>query len=161
MHEVSIRQYAKHRGISHTAVQKAIKQGRIQSTPEGKIDVDLADREWDRNTTPASKPMPAAAPRQAESATSTTYAHSRAVRESYLARLAKIEFEERSGKLISRDEVTVAAFTNSRTIRDNLLNIPDRIAALLAAENDPVQTHRILSDEIRRALSELSSEVSG
>jgi hypothetical protein len=74
---------------------------------------------------------------------------SRAVRESYLARLAKIEFEARSGRLVCRDEVTGAAFTNSRTIRDNLLNIPDRIAAILAAESDHVQTHRILSDEIR------------
>lgn len=58
------------------------------------------------------------------------YFRARAVRESYLARLAKIEFEEKTAKLISRDEVQVAAFTKARTVRDNLLN-SDRLAATL------------------------------
>ena len=70
-----------------------------------------------------------------------TYSQSRAVRELYLARIAKIEFEERSAKLINRDEVTAAAFTKARTIRDNLLNIPDRLAAMLAAESDASMVH--------------------
>ena len=75
-----------------------------------------------------------------------------------MARLAKIEFEERSGKLVNREEVTVAAFTAARTIRDSLLNIPDRVAAMLAAESDSVRTHQLLTDEIRKALGELSSQ---
>ena len=83
------------------------------------------------------------------------------MRELYLARLAKIEFEERAAKLVSRDEVTVAAFTKARTVRDNLLNIPDRLAAMLAAEVDPTQVHQILSDEIRKALIELSGDNRG
>ena len=47
---VSLRQYAKHRGVSHTAVEKAVKQGRIHLTPDGRLDVEAADREWSRNT---------------------------------------------------------------------------------------------------------------
>jgi hypothetical protein len=90
--------------------------------------------------------------------TGGAYAQSRAVRELYLAKLAKIEFEERTAKLVSRDEVTVTAFTKARTVRDSLLNIPDRVAALLAAETDPCTVHQILSDEIRKALIELSHE---
>ncbi len=157
---VSIRKYAAHRGVSHTAVQKAIKQGRVKTTPDGKIDVEQADRDWGRNTSPVN------APKRAPKATGDlgggpTYAQSRAVRELYLARLAKIEFEERAGKLVSRDEVTVAAFTKARTVRDNLLNIPDRVAAMLAAESDPGRTHQILTDEIRKALIELSGDDSG
>src|SRR6185436_11827767 len=116
---VSLRKYAEHRRVSHTAVQKAIKQGRIKTTPDGKIDVEQANRDWSRNTSPVNVPK-----REQKGAPGgSTYAQSRAVRELYLARLAKIEFEERSGKLISRDEVTVAAFTKARTVRDNLLNI--------------------------------------
>lgn len=153
---VSIRKYAEHRGVSHTAVQKAVKQGRIATT-NGQIDVEQADREWRRNTNPLAKVTEPAGNTEAPSA-GVTYAQSRAVRESYLARLAKIEFEERSGKLVSRDEVAIAAFTKARTLRDNLLNIPDRVAAVLAAEVDPVRTHHILTDEIRRALNELSSQ---
>jgi len=53
-----------------------------------------------------------------------SYAQSRAIREAYLARLAKIEYEERLGKLISRDEVQVAAFNKFRMFRDGMLNIP-------------------------------------
>jgi len=78
------------------------------------------------------------------------------VRENYLARLAKIEFEERSGKLVSRDEVQVAAFNKFRTFRDGMLNIPDRVAAVLAAESDPARVHEILATEIRKALLEFA-----
>ncbi len=156
---VSVRKYAEHRGVSHTAVQKAIKQGRIHPAPDGKIDVDQADRDWNRNSIPVNAPKRAA--KSDAAAGGPTYAQSRAVRELYLARLAKIEFEERAGKLISRDEVTVAAFTKARTVRDNLLNIPDRVAAMLAAETDPVRTHQILTEEIRKALIELSGDHSG
>jgi hypothetical protein len=156
---VSVRKYAERRGVSHTAVQKAIKQGRIKPTADGKIDVEQADRDWDRNTSPVNAPK--RTPKSDGATVGPTYAQSRAVRELYLARLAKIEFEERAGKLISRDEATVAAFTKARTVRDNLLNIPDRVAAMLAAETDPVRTHQILTDEIRKALIELSGDHSG
>lgn len=158
---MSQRAYARHRGVSVSTVQKAIASGRIHTLPDGKIDAAIADTEWARNTqTQAPSVDRRGQPDDGGEGSGASYTKARAVRESYLARLAKLEFEERSGKLVSREEVTVAAFTNSRTIRDNLLNIPDRIAALLAAENDAVRTHRILTDEIRKALHELSSEVS-
>jgi hypothetical protein len=127
------------------------------------IDVDQADRDWNSNSSPVNSPQRS---RNVERTTEPaslgpSFAQSRAVRETYLARLAKIEFEERSGKLLSRDEVTVAAFTVARTVRDNILNIPDRVAALLAAEANPARVHQILSDEIRKALIELCDEDRG
>jgi len=166
---VSLRAYAKHRGVTLKAVQKAIQSGRIRTTSDGKIDVDRADADWVRNTGPrqasiaSSSPAPRRAQTPAESprpepaaAGPLDYARARAVRENYLARLAKIEFEERSGKLVSRDEVQVAAFNKFRTFRDGMLNIPDRVAAVLAAESDPVRVHEILATEIRKALLEFA-----
>jgi hypothetical protein len=50
---LSIRAYARRRGVSHTAVQKAIKEGRISRGDDGKIDPVKADREWGANTIPA------------------------------------------------------------------------------------------------------------
>ena len=47
---ISIRTYARHRGISDTAVRKAIKAGRITKEGDGSIDVEKADREWHMNT---------------------------------------------------------------------------------------------------------------
>lgn len=159
---VSLRQYAKHRRVSHTAVQKAVKQGRIKLT-DGKVDVEAADRDWSLNSSPVNAPKPHSRTATGGDgpASGPTYSQSRAVRELYLARISKIEFEERAAKLVSRDEVTVAAFTKARTVRDNLLNIPDRLAAMLAAEVDPNQVHKTLSDEIRKALNELSGDDRG
>jgi pyruvate/2-oxoglutarate dehydrogenase complex dihydrolipoamide acyltransferase (E2) component len=157
---LSLRAYAKHRGVSLAAVQKAIHSGRITPNADGLIDSGRADAEWDAKTRPGQRraPAAAAAPKQPAEAPAAglDYFRARAIRESYLARLAKIEFEERTAKLVSRDEVQVAAFTNGRTIRDNLLNIPDRLAATLAAETDADRVHHLLSAEIRKALEELS-----
>jgi hypothetical protein len=47
---LSIRAYARHRGVSDTAVHKAIRAGRITPGPDGTIDADRADREWERNS---------------------------------------------------------------------------------------------------------------
>ncbi|MGC8884876.1 MAG: hypothetical protein ACP5UT_18825, partial [Bryobacteraceae bacterium] len=155
----------KHRGVSLAAVQKAVHSGRITPTADGLIDSDRADAEWSAKTRPGQqRPKAAAAvPREPAEAPAVglDYFRARAIRESYLARLAKIEFEERTAKLVSRDEVQVAAFTNGRTVRDNLLNIPDRLAATLAAEADVDRVHHLLSVEIRRALEELAGANSG
>ena len=50
---MSRRQYAAHRGVSHTAVGKAISSGRISLEPDGSIDPVTADRQWDAQTDPA------------------------------------------------------------------------------------------------------------
>src|SRR5579885_656643 len=125
---LSLRAYAKHRGVSLAAVQKAIHSGRITPAADGLIDSDRADAEWSAKTRPGQRRPKAAAavPREPAEAppSGLDYFRARAIRESYLARLAKIEFEERTAKLVSRDEVQVAAFTRGRTVRDNLLNIP-------------------------------------
>ena len=53
----------------------------------------------------------------------------------------RLDFEERSGKLLQHDEVERAAFNTARTIRDGKLNIPDRVAGLLTAESDEREVH--------------------
>jgi hypothetical protein len=158
---LSLRAYAKHRGVSLAAVQKAIRSGRIAANADGLIDSDRADTEWNANTRPGQRRATPAAPVTAEPAEAPVaagldYFRARAIRENYMARLAKIEFEEKTAKLISRDEVQVAAFTKARTVRDNLLNIPDRLAATLAAETDVDKVHQLMTGEIRKALDELA-----
>lgn len=176
---VSQREYARRRGISHMAVQRAVSSGRI-TLVDGKVDPDLADRQWRDNTDPTkprnrftgspkhtredgepSTPMPidAAAgladlPAGARSARG--YAQARATREGYLARLAKAQYEKVMEQLISADEVRVTAFNRARRTRDLLLAVPDRVSALLAAENDAEEIHRILTEEITRSCEELS-----
>ena len=40
--------------------------------------------------------------------------------------------------------------------RDRMLNIPDRLAAMLAAETDEARCYEILENEIREALTALA-----
>jgi hypothetical protein len=153
---LSQRAYARHRGMALSAVQKAISSGRISTLPDGRIDPDAADREWEANT----KARPPAVRRQPDDDQdafgAAQYSKARAVREHYQARLAKIDYEERIGNLVSKDEVQVAAFNTHRVIRDAMLNIPDRVAAMLAAETDEAKCHEVLTTEIRKALNDFA-----
>lgn len=180
---VSLRAYARHRGVSLRAVQKAIGSGRIEKTAGGQIDIDAADALWSSRTAPrpadpsnrprppatrqsapptSQVPIPPGEPRPDSRSdlapvTGVDYSRARAVRENYLARLAKIDYEERTGKLVSKDEVQVAAFNRFRQFRDQMLNLPDRLAALLAAETDPSKVYEILASEIRKVLNEFAT----
>jgi hypothetical protein len=73
-----------------------------------------------------------------------------------LARLAKLDYEERSGKLVDSEEVASAITTMVLGTRDGLLAIPRRVAPILAAETDEREVYKILDEEIRRTLGALS-----
>lgn len=136
---LSIRGYGRHRGVSHTAVRKALETGRIVAGQDGTIDPSVADSQWDTSTD-LSKPLNSVTgvpkKRRAFGAPSdplgslgsgagdalnghaagdaarlvSSYAASRAAREGYQARLSKLEFEQRSGKLVDADEVRAQIF---------------------------------------------------
>lgn len=176
----SLRTYAKARGISHEAVRQAIKAGRLVKSVvyvkgEPKIaDEAIADQEWAANTD-QSKPRnritgdpkhrrasqdapmkPMANDAGAEGGgKGPSYAQSRAIREAYMARLAKIEFEEKSGKLVSADAARVAIFNTARKARDMLMAVPDRVAPLVVGQTDAHEIHRILMDEMRRIANDI------
>ena len=151
---MGLREYARHRGSALSTVQKAIRSGRIPKLADGRIDSDAADAAWKQNTTTYAPPVTRRADHEEDEGAvfgASQYTKARAVREHYQARLAKIEYEERIGKLVSKDEVQVAAFNKFRQFRDAMLNIPDRVAAMLAAEPDPAKCYEILAAEIRKA----------
>jgi hypothetical protein len=81
-------------------------------------------------------------------------------KERALADLRELELAERRGELVSLAEVNEQAFSTARSVRDAMLAIPDRTAAILAAESDPVKLHNALTVEIRKALGTTSTELS-
>ena len=91
---------------------------------------------------------------------SAQYRKARAAREYYQARLAKLEYKERKGMLLRKDEVEMGTFNVGRMFRDRMLNIPDRISAMLAAETDAARCYEILDGEIREALTGVSDSIS-
>ncbi|HTK30722.1 MAG TPA: hypothetical protein VL332_02075 [Candidatus Saccharimonadaceae bacterium] len=164
---ISQRAYAKHRGVTHRAVQKAIAAGRIPVTADRKVDPDVADRAWASNTDEAKVrgTAPAAALPSAPSpmpvgpsGTSSSYQTARALHETYRARTARLEFERLSGALVPMDQVRVEAFTSARRVREAILSVPDRLSPVLAAMSDPADIHRTLLAELRQALEELARD---
>jgi hypothetical protein len=76
---LSRRQYAAHRGVSHTAVGKAIATGRISVEGDGTIDPVKADKQWDAQTDPAKQRGPNARAMGTTTAAGTALATTKAV----------------------------------------------------------------------------------
>lgn len=170
--KLSIAAYARHRGVSHVAVLKAIKSGRIEKEADGTIDAAKADAAWSRNTNKAQQrhqrqtDATVAATHAAENHvgppivnSGPSYAQSRAVKEAYHARLAKLSYEEKSGSLVKIDAVKVSWFNILRVLRDRVLNLPDRLAPILAAETDPKKVRDLLEEDLRLILNDASGAI--
>lgn len=179
MATVSLREFGRMRGVSGEAVRKAIASGRLQRSvvydekKRPSIDPEIAEQEWAAATHPThgGKRGEAATvkeslqvdpaddtPRPTPGGAAATFAQSRAIKEAYLARLAKLEFEEKSAALVKADVVKNEAFKVARLVRDAMLNIPDRVSAELAADSDAFVIHRKLTLEIRKALEGLGGD---
>ncbi|MDN2716110.1 hypothetical protein [Janthinobacterium sp. SUN120] len=173
------REYARHRGVSLGAVQKALRAGRINANADKKIDAAVADREWDVNTdasriavsavevaTPlAQKEISFAAPAGEEAdkpaaeeltgsdKSASEYRENRSKREYYVAAKHQLEYEQLLGQLINVDDAKRIAFTSFRAIRDSVLNVAARIKDQLAAETDPHVCEELLDRELSAALA--------
>ena len=82
---------------------------------------------------------------------------SRERREYYQAELARLEMGAKRGELVSAEAVKKEAFNLAKTVREALVNIPDRLANQLAAESDPATIHMALSQELVLALERLAN----
>ena len=168
---LSQRAYAARIGVSHAAVGKAIKRGRLSRclVAKGKrqlIDPLIADEEWRANTDPTprggkplapqSEPAEPRDPEQVED-----YHLARARRESAQADLAELERDEKEATLVDSDLQRRDGFQCGRIVRDAILNVPDRITAQLAATSDAHEIHAILTEELVDALRSLADEERG
>ena len=170
---LSFKEYAKHRGCTPGAVTRAIKKGRISAekdpeTGERYIDPIIADPQWDKRTNhSANQPKTKSKPSQPDFPIHTNddgddeggghdYWASRAKRESYNAELARLTLEEKEASLVLAEDVKKEAYKIGRVLRESLMALPDRLAATLAAEDDPKGIEKTLRIELRDALKELT-----
>lgn len=163
---ISLRAYARHRGVSLTAVQKAIKSGRIPAAPGG-VDQDVADALWARNSSIAqgakvAAPLPAPREERAEPAIGgVDYNKARAFREGYRARREKIEYEKRAAALVPVEDVRVEWTGILSSIRDSMLGLPLKLSGMLASMTDQRAIERYVSDAIRAELLKVSRQIEG
>jgi hypothetical protein len=172
---LSIRAYARQRGVSHVAVLRAIKQGRVTLEPDGTVDAAKADASWERSSDPARLKTPSQKLRPvAEAAVGSvretlkeqglpaagnvTFVQARTAHEIAKAHLARLRLQERKGELIDRARATALVFRLAREERDTWLNWPVRVAALMAAELgvEPHPMQKILETQVRAHLGELA-----
>lgn len=174
---ISIRAYARHRGVSDAAVRKAIATGRITPEENGTIDAERVDREWARNSdaprtgtatravkvaTPESSGSTgdgSAAPTSASGGTSLLQA--RTVNEVVKAQTNKVRLARLKGELVDRPQAIAHVFKLARSERDAWLNWPARISAQMAAKLgvDPHTMHIALEAAVREHLQELGDLV--
>ena len=169
---ISIRAYARHRGVTDTAVHKAIRAGRITPEADGTIDADRADREWARNSDApkvgtraktakvavpdgganVSNEGPAALP-----AGGASLLQARTVNEVVKAQTNKVRLARLKGELVDRPQAIAHVFKLARSERDAWLNWPARISAQMAAKLnvDPHTMHIALEAAVREHLQEL------
>lgn len=83
-------------------------------------------------------------------------AQAKAVREAYLARLAKLEFEQKSGKLVSADEVKVRWFKRIKAAQTRILGIP--AACKSRAADLPLAVVAMIDSVCREALEDLAND---
>lgn len=170
---LSRRAYARHRSVAESAVRKAIATGRITLEPDGTIDPDKADRQWEAQTDPSrrrpsGKPVPRAAIKAVddtlrEAGTAApggemSFLRARMANEVLKAQTAKVRLQKMKGELINRDNAIGTAFDFARRIRDAWMNWPPRVAADMAADLG-VEAHlmeQVLEQYIRQNLADLA-----
>ena len=168
---ISIRAYARHRGVSDAAVRKAITAGRITPEADGTIDADRVDLEWTRNSDAprigtAARAIKVTVP-EASGATSsgsatlptggTSLLQARTVNEVVKAQTNKLRLAQLKGELVDRSQAIAHVFKLARAERDAWLNWPARISAQMAAKLmvDPHTMHITMETAVREHLQEL------
>ena len=171
---LSIRAYARHRGVSHVAVKKAIDSGRITPEADGTLDPQRADAEWAKNTESPragtrARPVRATVPQETAASTPAGDTHialpsggasllqARTVNEVVKAQTNKVRLARLKGELVDRPQAIAHVFKLARSERDAWLNWPARISAQMAAklDVDPHAMHVALEAAVREHLQEL------
>lgn len=181
---LNAKEYAEMKGVSHVAVGKWIKSGKlgpigVAVIKKGRlwlIDTQKADAYYSDNMRPTNQrtlfhdtsneseesiekmgdEKPKKSKKSDRIADLNTYGGATTWKTMYEALLRQQEYEIKAGIYVLAEEVKAAAFNKARIIRDTLLNIPDRLSPILASELDQDKIYQLLSGEIKLVLEELA-----
>lgn len=148
------------------AVQKAIKSGRIQQEPDGRIDFEKADSAWDENTDARRRRAsrketpdpPKEEPQDEPKRELNDGSFSEAQRQREWERVKKERLQRKvlEGKLLDAEKVRDAVSGMIAGARAKLLVIGDELADKLAGTSDPVRCRELVDDRISQALDDLA-----
>ena len=170
---------------SHQYVSSLIKKGLIVLTKQDgreMVEVEASMAKIAANADPANNPavtMPRADGRTkasvgmtirqngipntetdgSQSSTTMQYQKSRAVKESYAARLRKVEFEEKMGTIVHKEGIEKASFGVARILREKLKAVPNRLAPKVTVVTDQRENFIILQEEMESVIKEIQAAI--
>jgi hypothetical protein len=172
---ISKAELARHLGVARSRISALVKRG-LPVRPDGRIilpeavnwmraNCEQTSRFQDRgihrvinvDTGPeppeATEPEPAGATALDDDSRVLPYAEARALRETYLARMAKLEFLAKSGRLLDATEVESTWISHLTDCRKRLLCVASRCGARLSLSRAEID---VIDHEVRAALIELA-----
>ncbi len=155
----SQREVARRPGVSHTALQKAQRAGRIAPEADGAWDVEKVRARLAESSDPARKtaalapptaaprpiappPISAPAPEPLPRVAGNTFHDARTANEVLKAQERRLRLDERKGKLVDKARALLLVHRLAKEERDAILAWPARVAAEMAAELG-VDAHRL------------------
>jgi hypothetical protein len=170
-------QLARELGVTRQSINELVKRGVLPEDGDGLIDVELARVALANRVRPSSKtaaalgtavigadgaPLPAAAPAPAAVDTSTTSYHvAKTLREATEAKIAQLKLAELSGELIRVADVRSAYAKRAAGLREALLQLPSRLAPVMAAESDQARCYQLLEQELHEVLQQITEPDGG
>jgi hypothetical protein len=162
-------EFAAHIGVVKSYVTELKKNGRLVFTKDGKVDVeasvlriaetadlgrtDVKDRHAEARGTDVTAPA-TGRKTKAKDPNEITHASAKANKEHWLGLQAKLDYEKSLGKLVVKEDVMHAVSDLVTTFRQELENIPHRIAAdLVGRDVDGIRS--TLKQEMHGALQNL------
>ena len=177
--EVSQSEFARRVGCTKQNISKLVVAGKIKKNANGKLDYHAALKDYEDNTdathherlsrsgntveakadtatppvtTKIDKPGDPDLP---DSISVASYKKHRSSREAANAKLANLKADQLAGELIPALKVEKDAFNMARGLRDAILAVPERVAAIIAAQSDDREVAKILHEELEKALNGL------
>ncbi|MGB7719258.1 MAG: hypothetical protein WBL65_05125 [Bryobacteraceae bacterium] len=166
-------EYARHRGKSRQYISRLLQRG-ILVLRGGKLDVSASDLVLDDKpavdvdppiaqpptATTVAPPLPFARPSAGTmEQAGASFGQARVADMVYRAKLRKLEFETRQGKLIEAELVGQRWSGILVMLKDRVLGVPDKLAPEVAALTDERQVRDVLRREMHLLLKVLNQEV--
>lgn len=158
---ISQTEYAKRQKVSRAYINKLVKQGKLPTTG-GKIDPAVADKALKANQErPVRIDVPSRVAARSEGASSAVPAvtgqsllQAKTVLETYKAKLAKLEYEQETGRLVDVEDIRKAQEKAYSVVRSRLLQMPSKLTPVLVGVSR-AEIKAALQAEVTAALNEL------
>jgi hypothetical protein len=139
-------EYARHRGKSRQYISRLVKAG-VLVMRGGKVDAAASDAVLDDRPEPVSERVVAAAAEGAPSG--TTFAQAKTADMVFKARLRKIEYDQKMGRLMETDLFRQRVEAILVAIKETVMAWPNRVAPEIAPLTDERQVWEVLMREAR------------